>query len=505
MDRNEEKNSRVQIPHAERVQPVETATEITLPDYRSEISRLLWVRPTVLPPTRFIGSGRAEFSGPIRYNILYMGPDGKLYGAEHEESYAFSVPVEGGTQDVDIAADMMPDAVISRVLGPRKLSVRCRMRARIKGFAEKDLTPTVRGCDAQRTPERLSESMECRRHLLAEPMHTEVGDTVETDAVGGEVRVVSADGTLFMQNVTATEKGILCRGEVLISLLCCAEEGTACEPRLYTRRIPFEKEIPMEGAAPDCQACATGRVCEVRATVEEGGIHVEAELVLWGEGQVEESVILCRDMYLPGCVAECQQGEEQLQTAGLCGNRNFSVSGERALEELGLAQDVLPIHTVADAEITEKRVESGKTLLLGEMHCHVLYRREGEYAVADFSAPFRTVLEGALDGICAEALVPSCRVTVNKDAFRVDGEVVLAVSASALTPVRVLTQVSFAAASPQKRADLEICYPHGGETLWDVGRRYGVPTEELAQANGLSADSPGEAASLAGVKYLIVP
>jgi LysM repeat protein len=52
---------------------------------------------------------------------------------------------------------------------------------------------------------------------------------------------------------------------------------------------------------------------------------------------------------------------------------------------------------------------------------------------------------------------------------------------------------------------MEICYPCGGETLWDVGRRYGIPTEALAAANGLSADAPGNADSLSGVKYLLIP
>ncbi len=502
MDRKEDKSSRVQVALAERTQPVEVTAEITLPDYRSEISRLLWVRPTVLPPTRFIGGGKAEFSGPIRYDILYMGPDGKLYGAESEESYSFSVPVEVSAQEM--TADMSTDAVISRVMGPRRLSVRCRMRARIRGSVEKELAPVVRGGDAEHRAERLCEAVECRRSLAAPPMHTEVGESVELAPAEGEVRVISADGTLFLQGVTATEGGILCRGEALLSLLTCKEE-TDEAPQLRVRRIPFEREIPMEGAAPDHHVCAMGKVGEVRTTVEQGVIHAEMDLMLWGEGQAEENVILCRDMYLPGYATECQFGEEKLWTAGLCANRNFSVSGERPLEELGLGQDILPIYTVADAEIGEKRVEGDKTLLSGEMHCHTLYRRDAEYGVADFAVPFRTALEGAYDTVSVEALVPLCRASVARDALRADGEVVLAVSAGAATAARVLTQATFTSAAPTLRADMEICYPHSGETLWDVSRRYGVSPDALADANGLSADAPGDADSLTGVKYLIVP
>ena len=62
MDRNEEQNARIQLAFADKLQPVELTADMTLPDYRSEISRLLWVRPVMLPPTRFIGGGKVEFS-----------------------------------------------------------------------------------------------------------------------------------------------------------------------------------------------------------------------------------------------------------------------------------------------------------------------------------------------------------------------------------------------------------------------------------------------------------
>jgi hypothetical protein len=55
------------------------------------------------------------------------------------------------------------------------------------------------------------------------------------------------------------------------------------------------------------------------------------------------------------------------------------------------------------------------------------------------------------------------------------------------------------------RADLEICYPASGETLWDVGKRYGISPDTLADANGLCADAPGDADSLRDVRYLLIP
>ena len=54
----EEKNGRAQLEVLHRQLPLELNAEFTLPDYRSEISRLLWVRPTVLPPEPLLGGGK---------------------------------------------------------------------------------------------------------------------------------------------------------------------------------------------------------------------------------------------------------------------------------------------------------------------------------------------------------------------------------------------------------------------------------------------------------------
>ena len=505
MDRNEENSNRVQLRYTEKTQPIEVSAEITLPDYRSEISRLLWVRPTVLPPTRFMGGGKAELSGPIRYDVLYVGPDGKLYDAAAEEGYAFSVPTDTARGSMQEAlVDVVPEAIVSRVTGPRRLSVRCRMRAAVRGFAEKDLTPAVRGAGTH-TPERLCELSDCVRHLAAPPIHCEVGDAVGLDAAEGEVRVLSPHGELLLQGVSATDTGILCRGEVYLTVLVCKEEKGTGEPEAILRRIPFEREIPLEGVTPDCRVCATGKVGETRVTVEQDRIALEADVILWGEAQAEECAILCRDMYLPGYAAECQFSEERLQADGLCGNRSFSVSGERPLGELSLPSEILPIYTVADAELTERRTEGGKTVLFGEMHCHTLYRLEAEYGVAELSVPFRTVLEGSFDAVNVTVSVPSCSASVVRGALHADGEVMLAVEASSFTERRVLTEASFTAAPPLPRADMELCYPAVGDTLWEVARRYGVTAEALAGANGLSADAPGAADSLTGVRYLLIP
>ena len=505
MERNEVQSKRAQVSVFEKTLPLEVCGEITLPDYRSEISRLLWVRPTLGPATGFVGGGKADFSGPCFYEVLYVGPDGALYAARGEESYSFSIPLEEGRGGVEIVADVVPDAVISRVMGPRKLSVRCRMRARIRGYAVKNLTPRLKSED-ENGIHRLCDAVENGRVLMGEAERFELNDQFEPDVGDGELRLICVGGNVFLPDVTASNDAIRCRGEAVISVMLCRENGgDRGLPFTVVRRVPFEQDVEVKGITPECDARAMGTVGEICAAIEDGRVQLTAQLTLSAEGQTEDGVLLCRDVFLPGCNADCQMREEKLWRVGCCGNRNFSVSGERSLAELSLSDDVDVLYSFADAEIKEHRVKGERAVIGGEMRCHVLYNRAGEYGVAEFSVPFSTALEDAADDVSVQCCVPACRVSVARDAMRADAEIQLSLRCSKKTPAKLLSQASFERAEPMPRADLEICYPAGGDTLWKVSKRYGVSPDTVAVANGLSSDAPGEADSLQGVRYLLIP
>ena len=510
MERDREQGGRVQLELTDRAQPVEWSAEILLPDYRSEISRLLWVRPTFLPPQHFVGGGKAELSGAVRYHILYVGPDGALYSTESEENYGFSVPLEmpaGFAGGVELTADLTPDAVISRVTGPRKLSVRCRLHARICGYGERETAPRIKGESDGREPHRLCDVAECGRVAVANPEYFTVSDRFDPEGGEGELRVIAANGNVLLSEVNAAGGSIRCRGEAVITLLLCREEtaGEAGMPFAVRRQIPFEQELVLEDATPEWTARAMGEIGEIRTAVEDGQIALEVQGVLWGEGQTEDSVILCRDLYLPGKTADCRMGEVPLWHPTLCEDRHFTVSGERSLAEAGIPADAVLLYTVADAEMGEREITGSGTVLSGQIHCHTLYTSGGEFAVGELTLPFRTVLEGKCDSVHVSCRVPDCRLTVSREAVRADAEISLALRGCGYAPIQVVAEATLLPGESRPRADLEICYPAARESLWDVGKRYGVSPEELAAANGIGADAPGEADSLAGVRYLLIP
>lgn len=507
MEHNAMQHTKAQMEWTARTMPLEWTAEIALPDYRSEISRLLWVRPTFSVPSRFIGNGKADFSGTVRYGMLYVGPDGLLYSAEEEVPYDFSVPLEGGaaaSDDLTLWVELLPDAVVSRVAAPRRLTLRCRLRARVHGYIARELAPQLTG-EAAGEPLQLCDATSAACIFVGTGDAVTLTDELLPDA-GEDLRVVSARGEVFLPEVVAGDDVVRCKGEVICYVLCAREaEGAEGTPFLLTKRLGFTETVPVDGARPDCDARATGTVEEVTATVEEGRVQMSVCLALEAEARQESPLCYTRDLFLPGASAECRHRTELLCHHRGCGNRNFSVSGELSPEALGIPAEAEVLLAAAEAEVREHTVENSRTAVAGDVRCHLLYKYGREYQTAEGVIPFRVVLEEAYPQVDCRVTVPLCRTSAAKDRLRVDAELQLAFCATAPEEVQMIAEACFVPAAPMPRAGMEICYPQAGETLWEVAKRCGVAPEELALSNGISGEAPGEVDSLRGVRYLLLP
>lgn len=507
MEQNEERNCRAQEIFMQKTQPFEVVSEFVLPDYRSEISRLLWVRPVFSAPMRYLGGGKADFSGAVRYEVLYAGPDGKLYGVDLEDGYAFSVPMElpagfENAEGIEATATVIPDTVVSRVTAPRKLSVRCRMHADVRGYGVKNLAPRFEGKAPERE-EKLCTAVDCGRYFGSGTESLEISGEVYPES-GEELRVISAHGEVFLPEATVVDGAVHCRGDAEITVLCTAE-GEDAVPFTLSLSLPLEGDVPLDGVLSDCRARATGTVGNITTAVEAGKITVTAGVLLFAEAQGAEPVVVYRDLFVPGNRAECRFGEEMLFRAGFCGNRNFSVNEECGKKDISMPEDAQVLDAFATAEFRDRTVEGKNTVLSGEVCCHILYLTGKECGAAEMRVPIRTTMEDGAEDMAVCACVPKCRVRTERDRVMLGAEVALSARGTSSERVHALCEVRLTGEDPAERGDLELYYPAAGESLFDVGKRYGIAPARIAQINGISEENTGEAESLAGTRYLLIP
>ena len=86
----------------------------------------------------------------------------------------------------ELCIGVVPDAVVSRVLAPRKLSVRCRLHAQLQGYATKNLTPRLLGEYGELY--RLCTAAENGRTVASEPEALEISGRATVASAAGELR-----------------------------------------------------------------------------------------------------------------------------------------------------------------------------------------------------------------------------------------------------------------------------------------------------------------------------
>lgn len=507
-----DKNSvRIQETVCDKQIVTDLSSDFSLPDYQPEIKRLLHVRATVSPPDKYIGTGNAEFSGNIDYAILYAANDGALYCITEASEYRFSIPVEmspdievneGLTCDVDV----IPDMTAGRAAAPRKLSVKCRLRAHVHILGIKCIEEAVEKSNMSDV-QRLCGEAVCARQFVGIGEPLQLGDEILPDTNASDLRVISADGQVFVTEAVAGSGSVNCRGEVCLKLLCT--QDTAHEPpSVLLRRIPFTQAVAVDGTEVNCDACADGVCSDLHVTVEEGRILCEVTVRLRAKAQRNESISFTRDLYSTEADCETVYHTYTFPRALKMLNGNFSLNTTLPLEQAGIRPNMQIADIALQPTINGLEYEHGKYYLIGRCRAQAVLFDTEEICAQEFELPFRYEAEGTDETVKdydATVTVLSCRARLDGERIGVDAELSVCLTARGESSFEMLTEAYFGEALARSNAVYTICYPSREDTLWSIAKRYHRPVSAIADTNNLAgapaADSPE---SLNGIGYLLV-
>lgn len=501
---------RMQAPICQRQIGTELIGDLSLPDYLPEIKRLLRVKATVSPADGYVGVGNAEFSGAVDYTILYAGHDGALYSASQSEQYRFEVPVEL-TSDFELGEGLTCDvetvveAAMGRVSSPRRLSLRCKLRSDVRIWGTRVLEEQIDAVDAS-SLRRLHGEAACAQIFCGVGEAFSLQDEILLDAQGADLRVICADGAVFVAEANAGSDCVTCRGEVNLKLLCCHEGGGA--PVSMLRKIPFSHTVPLDGCEVNCDCAARGVCTDLSVTVEEGRILCDVSVRLNVRAQRNVALPYTRDLYSTAAKGENRYTEPVLPVALRTVNGNFSLNSTLSMEEAGMRAGMVVLDCMLTPGFMSVERSNGKLFLVGKCRCHLVLSDGEDLSAQEPEVPFRYELDGACEGVVehiATADVLSCRARADGERLFIDAELGVCAVLRGESRIRMLSEVRFGEAVKQNSAVYTVCYPARDDSLWSVAKRYHRPVEAIAEMNALSGSASADSTdSLAGVVYLLV-
>ena len=486
----------------------ELSGDFTLPDYQPEIKRLLRVSASVLPPSKYVGNHGASLAGNVDYYVLYTGSDNALYCAPLSAEYKVEIPIDradeiGDLQNMTAVAYSLPDMISGRVTAPRKISIKCRLMSRAQIFGE---LPLESGSDdGDGSLQVLYGSSEALKRNTGIGETLRVTDEMICDSRDGEIRVISAEGKVLINETAQSSGQVFCRGDLYLKLMLCREGGEL--PYVAWRKIPVSGSVAVENADMGGGACARGCVSELNITVDEGRIGIEAGVLLEVESCHGEEVGYVKDVYSVSKAAANSYKDVPVLTAGESFGGNFTLSDSLSLDEVGIAPGAKIIDVCGVAKTDESTGDGERCSVSGKVKFSLLAEKDGEFSVCEAELPFtyRTAVEGENYKASSCAEVISARARVDGDRVGIDAEIGVTGVACRIETRKMLSEIAFGDSTETGRGEFVVCYPDGDDSVWSVAKRYGAELSKLCEANGVSLDLPADSPeTLEGIKYLVI-
>lgn len=489
-------NDNITTQLCEKTMSGDFTTELSMPDYEPEIRRLLRVEVTLTPPLGFADSNRLGIGGDIIYNIVYAGADGELYSVDTSEKYELTEalkPSEKGAEITGMLCDAVPESVVSRATAPRKISLRCRLRGRARGFCEKELAERSTYIEAPESIERLTgeESYVCL--FPSSDAEIRLSDDFPVEfphGVAGDVRIVSHTAAVVCEEVQPLHGETTVRGFLSLSAVVAADDTEAAPFRLL-RRIPFVETVEAAEVVPSCVCVAVGSCVGCDFTVTDDRIACEAVIRLRIDAEEERTAEYTKDLYSTDVTSEVVQKRYEFPVGGVPFSGNFTASVYNSADENTLPSGAEFIDATATASVKNVEHDGKKLVVTGEVAFGVLSRVDGEYTVTELHAPVRYEVD-------AERYAFSdCTLTAMPPRIKTDGGRLLCdceVHASG----RFFSSSQFEAVDEaifgEKLTDdgaTTVCFPTPTDSVWDIAKRYHVPCEIIeAQEARLKAREP---------------
>lgn len=465
-------------PVCDRQAVTEVTGDFTLPDYQSEIRRILNVGYSVLPPARYVGAGSVEFNGNIEYQVLYVGVDGGLYTAPLTSEYAFDIPFEGSVvelnEGITVFAHPSVQGITSRVSAPRRLSIRTRLACRARAYGKVPLEERPEGGEDPFCIQRKSESVEMASLGSAASEIITLEEELPFSADGD--RVVGAEAKVFVDGVSANGGVLTAQGNVMLKLLCAHENSGDTE--LIQRKLPFSGELEgEEREAGDTECRVTGYISDLTVHPEEDKLLCTVNLILEAQTGSNGTLTYTDDLYSTSRECRCERAEYEIPVLLAAGNGNFTQSERIPLAELNLPEGCTPVDCTGYAEFDGVEAQGNKCVLTGQSRYVVIARRDGEYSAAECVLPIRYEVDcEPAEKMTSDsaANVVSCRVRCEGEQLLLDSEIGVASMLLASRKIYPVQGAEFGENISHPKGDMVICYPQSGESNWSVAKRYRV-------------------------------
>ncbi len=510
------KNIHMDRVRAEAVSQITLEDDMNIPESKPDVSSLNLEKGCIVIEEVRPGTDMVMIKGNLSFAILYHTAEegSSLVLLEGRLPFEERINIQGVTaaDTVDVGGDV-EDLTVG-LINSRKLSIQCLVtfHAQVDEIYDEEAPIGIAGSEEveyRRLPMTLAQIAISKNDIFR--LKEEV---TLPGSYPNIFQILWNTVSLGDVEFKVMEEKLTVQGDVHLFVLY---EGEGEEHPVRS----FETTLPFSGVL-ECHGCREGMLPDIRYSVgsqelavrpdldgEERTIGMELTLDIVIRVYEEEEVELLTDLY--GVSKEVGTVTHNANLRRLLSK----VTGKTKVTdhmriESGGAGILQLLHSEGRVSLDHQEVVENGILLQGSLSVKVMYITgddEAPYAGAQALLPYQYLLD--VPGISAQDLgkvrgdVEQLQVTM-LDGEEMDVKAVICFSTTVFqnVPVELITQVTVSELDTEKLGNLPgmvIYIVKDGDNLWNIGKKYYVPVDNLRQINELSSDE-----LKAGQKLLVV-
>lgn len=477
----------------------EETTEVIVPDACPDIFQILDGEGMIFLDRKEAIDGRAEFSGRIKINVLYLpdGADGPRF-MEAMLPFACSAEAQELKRRSRVTAVPQLQKVDIRLLNPRKVLIRVNYSMQVCGYTmvPLSLSSGAEDPEAYGLCQRVEQYQSYQVTAVQEKTFRYTDDLTLPSGRMDVKEVIRVRAETISEESKIIGKKLVFKGEVRLTLLYRGVDDSL-QTNAFT--LPYSQLMDVDDAGEEAACQLSLLFTDVKCESMAGdGRTFSVELELLAQAVLRETGehSLLTDAY---SILYEAAPVQKVYPVSLLTDRNSAQEVVRQVLETGTAPD-----SILDVQLRPSRQsqtrEGAELVLTVEVEAFLLYAADQR----GFSSVHRTF---SVVHRVQVAESSACRMTysIAKDITAVpsgDGvEVSFLMEFSwEITEQRKVAGIEKITLNSEKKLDLTqrpsvvVRTVHEGEVLWEIAKAYFSTSEEIAQANELpdQAIYPGQ-------------
>ncbi len=497
----------------------ESTGDYSLPDYNTDVKKILTVKAKAFPSGKFASDDSLEFSGSVGYDVVYLDADNNVTHAEFSTDYDAALRINSENYvDSDVVTTISSCNI--RLIGPRKLSAKCSLESTVR-LCERRAYEVEGDAFAGYEPEMMTKTVSVLAPEFATGEAKEYTEEILSleGSIADEVEILLSDASFVLDSLERSDDEVDIKGRVRVTLLYKNADSL---PEVVTKEFPFDEDVDIEGAMSLKDVDARVEITSLRSRVEptDDGtsliVSFTASPKIYAVGNRELEVVL--DSYLKERGTENEHSEFGYNEHICMERGEETFSAKVALDELGVESisEIIWTEAIARAEsceIEENRVKINGEIRFSAIACQV----SEENNRICFPIKFSTTFEQYVNSNCQkhENMRANCAVNATDAKIEFDENNIYA-SCELSAFVNITSERRQRCLGASYVTDEEfisddsvvtVYYPDASESLYGIAKRFHTSVASIAKANKLTESvfaSSSAPLSAMGVGKLII-